>query len=113
MVHSKIFENVDCVETIDSVQKSPKSDPPSRFIHVCEFQFDRFDIPFDSIDIASEGHGGPPTYAQFRGVMSNLAGGGVGGGCLVEIVGVLSDGGIAVSGVGTFVLGQETIISSS
>ena len=38
---------------------------------------------------------------------------GGGGGCLVEIVGVLSDGGIAVSGVGTFVLGQETIISSS
>ena len=28
--------------------------------NVCEFRFDRFDIPFDSIDIASEGHGGPP-----------------------------------------------------
>ena len=30
------------------------------FENFCEFRFDRFDIPFDSIDIASEGHGGPP-----------------------------------------------------
>ena len=28
------------------------------FENFCEFRFDRFDIPFDSIDIASEGHGG-------------------------------------------------------
>ena len=30
------------------------------FENFCEFRFDRFDIPFDSIDIATEGHGGPP-----------------------------------------------------
>ena len=32
------------------------------FENFCEFRFDRFDIPFDSIDIASEGHGGPPCW---------------------------------------------------
>ena len=30
------------------------------FENFCEFRFDRFDVPFDSIDIATEGHGGPP-----------------------------------------------------
>ena len=70
-VRSKILEKIDCFETIDSVQKSSKSEPSSRFVgclnleFFCKFRFDRFDIPFDSIDIASEGHGGPPWKRSF------------------------------------------------
>ena len=60
LVSLKIFENIDCVETIDSVQKSSKSEPSSQFFGLlnffCEFRFDRFDIPFDAIHIVSEGH---------------------------------------------------------
>ena len=42
------------------------------FENFCEFRFDRFDIPFDSIDIATEGHGGPPCRmmsSQSQGIL--------------------------------------------
>ena len=36
------------------------------FEDFCDFRFDRFDIPFDSIDIVSEGRGGPPCCGSGR-----------------------------------------------
>ena len=35
-----------------------------RDFRFCDFRFDRFDIPFDSIDIASDRRGGPPATVK-------------------------------------------------
>ena len=37
------------------------------FEDFCDFRFGRFGIAFGSIDMASEGRGGPPWYSAFHG----------------------------------------------